>query len=61
MCLMGIPFLKSARERLHAMPGVERVEVSLASGIDWTPGRLAPAYRERLRQAREARGVIERN
>jgi metal-sulfur cluster biosynthetic enzyme len=57
LCLMGIPFLKSARERLSAMPGVSDVDVSLASGIDWTPARLAPAYAERLGQVRRARGV----
>jgi metal-sulfur cluster biosynthetic enzyme len=57
LCLMGIPFMKSARERLSAMPGVSEVEVSLASGLDWTPVRLAPAYRERLERVRRARGV----
>ena len=56
-CLMGIPFLKSARERLSAMPGVSDVDVSLASGIDWTPARFAPAYAERLKRVRQARGV----
>jgi metal-sulfur cluster biosynthetic enzyme len=59
MCLMGIPFMKSARERLRGMPGVEQVEVSLESGIDWTPARLRPAYRERLQRVRRTRGVIE--
>jgi metal-sulfur cluster biosynthetic enzyme len=58
LCLMGIPFMKSARERLAAMPGVSEVDVSLASGIDWTPARLAPAYRERLERVRHARGVV---
>jgi metal-sulfur cluster biosynthetic enzyme len=57
LCLMGIPFMKSARERLSAMPGVSEVEVELASGLDWTPARLAPAYRERLERVRQARGV----
>jgi metal-sulfur cluster biosynthetic enzyme len=59
LCLMGIPFLKSARERLSAMPGVADVEVSLASGIDWTPARLAPGYRERLERVRRARGMTD--
>ena len=59
LCLMGIPFIKSARERLSTMPGVRDVDVSLASGIDWTPARLAPAYRERLARVRRARGVME--
>jgi metal-sulfur cluster biosynthetic enzyme len=57
LCLMGIPFMKSARQRLEAMPGVSEVDVSLASGIDWTPARLAPPYRERLERVRRARGV----
>jgi metal-sulfur cluster biosynthetic enzyme len=57
LCLMGIPFLKSARERLSGMPGVGEVEVSLASGIDWTPARLAPAYKQRLEQVRRARAA----
>jgi metal-sulfur cluster biosynthetic enzyme len=58
LCLMGIPFMKSARERLEAMPGVAEVDVSLESGLDWTPARLAPAYRGRLERVRRARGVI---
>jgi metal-sulfur cluster biosynthetic enzyme len=57
LCLMGIPFLTSARRRLRAMPGVAGVEVSLASGIDWTPARLAPSYRERLARVRRERGL----
>jgi metal-sulfur cluster biosynthetic enzyme len=56
LCLMGIPFMNSARERLSGLPGVAEVEVSLASGIDWTPARLAPAYRERLERVRRSRG-----
>jgi metal-sulfur cluster biosynthetic enzyme len=59
LCLMGIPFLKSARERLSALPGVAEVDVSLASGIDWTPARLTPAYAERLHRLRRARGVTD--
>jgi metal-sulfur cluster biosynthetic enzyme len=58
LCLMGIPFLKSARERVSAMPGVGKVEVSLASGIDWTPAQMALPYQERLARVRRARGVI---
>jgi metal-sulfur cluster biosynthetic enzyme len=57
LCLMGIPFVKSARERLSGMRGVTDVDVSLASGIDWTPAQLAPAYKERLERVRRARGV----
>lgn len=59
LCLMGIPFMTSARERLSAMAGVADVEVSLASGIDWTPARLTPRYRERLERVRRARGVTD--
>jgi metal-sulfur cluster biosynthetic enzyme len=58
LCLMGIPFLKSARERLSAMRGVAQVDVSLASGIDWTPAQMAPRYRDRLERVRRTRGVV---
>jgi metal-sulfur cluster biosynthetic enzyme len=58
LCLMGIPFMKSARERLSAIPGVTQVHVSLASGIDWTPAEMALPYRDRLERMRRARGVI---
>jgi metal-sulfur cluster biosynthetic enzyme len=54
-CLMGFPFLRSARERLSALPGVERVEVSLDPGFEWTPAELRPEYAERLERRRALR------
>jgi metal-sulfur cluster biosynthetic enzyme len=54
-CLMGIPFMATARERLEALPGVSRAEVSLASGFEWTPAELSPSYAARLERVRERR------
>jgi metal-sulfur cluster biosynthetic enzyme len=54
-CLMGIPFVKSARERIQALEGVAAVEVSLAAGFQWTPAELSPAYAARLERVREQR------
>lgn len=54
-CLMGFPFLRSARERLSALPGVERVEVSLDPAFEWTPAELRPEYAERLERRRARR------
>ena len=54
-CLMGFPFMRSARDRLEALPDVERVEVSLDPAFQWSPGDLAPAYAERLEQRRASR------
>jgi metal-sulfur cluster biosynthetic enzyme len=56
-CLMGGPFAASARERLAALPGVARVEVALATRLDWSPADMAPAYAARLRAARRARSA----
>jgi metal-sulfur cluster biosynthetic enzyme len=56
-CMMGIPFLTSARQRLSELPGVAEVEVLLASGIDWTPAELPRSYAERLERVRAGRGV----
>ena len=55
-CLMGFPFLRSARERLSALPEVEQVEVSLDPAFEWTPAALDPAYAERLERRRALRG-----
>jgi metal-sulfur cluster biosynthetic enzyme len=57
-CLMGIPFLTSARQRLSELAGVTEVEVSLASGINWTPADLPRRYAERLERVRARRGVM---
>jgi metal-sulfur cluster biosynthetic enzyme len=54
-CLMGIPFVTSARERLAALEGVAHVDVSLAANFEWTPAELSPAYAERLERVRELR------
>jgi len=54
-CLMGIPFVRSARQRLAALDGVAEVDVSLAAGFDWTPAELSPAYAARLERVRELR------
>jgi metal-sulfur cluster biosynthetic enzyme len=54
-CLMGIPFMATARERLEALPGVIRAEVSLASGFEWTPAELSPSYAARLERVRARR------
>jgi metal-sulfur cluster biosynthetic enzyme len=58
-CLMGIPFLTSARQRLSELPGVAEVEVSLASGIDWTPAELPQRYAERLERLRARRSATK--
>jgi metal-sulfur cluster biosynthetic enzyme len=54
-CLMGVPFARTARERLAALEDVVEVDVELASGIDWTPADLSPMYAARLERARERR------
>jgi metal-sulfur cluster biosynthetic enzyme len=54
-CLMGFPFLRSARERLSALSGVERVDVSLDPAFEWTPAELSPEYAERLKRRRALR------
>jgi metal-sulfur cluster biosynthetic enzyme len=62
-CLMGVPFLASAQERLAALEGVAEVEVSLAPEVEWTPAELSPAYAarlERLRAGRRARASARR-
>jgi metal-sulfur cluster biosynthetic enzyme len=53
--LMGMPFMATARERLEALPGVSRAEVSLASGFEWTPAELSPSYAARLAAVRARR------
>jgi metal-sulfur cluster biosynthetic enzyme len=55
MCLMGPAFVRSAEERLSALEGVGDVEVSLSSGLDWTPARMSASYAERLELVRAAR------
>ena len=54
-CLMGFPFARSARERLSALPGVERVDVSLDPSFEWTPAELNPAFAARLAKRRASR------
>jgi metal-sulfur cluster biosynthetic enzyme len=54
-CLMGFPFVRSARERLSALPGVEQVDVSLDPSFEWTPADLSPAYAARLARRRASR------
>lgn len=54
-CLMGIPFVASARELLASLEGVAEVDVSLAPRFDWTPAELSPAYAARLARVRERR------
>ena len=53
-CLMGFPFVRSARERVAALPGVEAVEVSLDPDFEWTPSEMSPEYAERLARRRRA-------
>ena len=54
-CLMGPSFVSGARERLAAVPGVARVEVTLSSDPDWSPLDMSPDYRARLTEHRRAR------
>jgi metal-sulfur cluster biosynthetic enzyme len=54
-CLMGFPFMRSARERLEALPGVEDVQVSLDPSFEWTSAEFSPAYAARL-----GRGGVKR-
>jgi metal-sulfur cluster biosynthetic enzyme len=56
-CLMGFPFVRSARERLSALPGVEHVDVSLDPSFEWTPAELSPAYAARLASRRASRDL----
>jgi metal-sulfur cluster biosynthetic enzyme len=56
-CLMGFPFMRSARERLTALPGVERVDVTLDPSFEWTPTELHAAYSARLEQRRASRSA----
>jgi metal-sulfur cluster biosynthetic enzyme len=54
-CLMGPSFVSGARERLAAVPGVARVEVTLSSDPDWSPLDMSPDYRARLAEHRRTR------
>jgi metal-sulfur cluster biosynthetic enzyme len=51
-CLMGAPFLASARDVLAGMDGVASFDVELDDGEIWTERDLSPAYRERLERVR---------
>jgi metal-sulfur cluster biosynthetic enzyme len=53
-CLMGPSLAHGARDRLGALPGVARVEVTL-SADDWTPADMSDEYRARLAAHRAAR------
>jgi metal-sulfur cluster biosynthetic enzyme len=53
-CLMGPALASGARERVSAVPGVTRVEVTLCDD-DWMPSDMAPAYRARLAAHRAAK------
>ena len=57
-CLMGFPFVRSARDRLAELPGVEHVDVSLDPSFEWTSAELSPAYAARLARRRAARGRV---
>lgn len=54
-CLMGPSFVSGARERLAAVPGVARVEVTLSGDADWSPLDMSPDYQARLAEHRRAR------
>ena len=53
-CLMGPSLAHGARDRLGALAGVARVEVTLSSD-DWTPADMSDEYRARLAAHRAAR------
>ena len=53
-CLMGPALASGARDRVSAVPGVTRVEVTLCDD-DWMPSDMAPAYRARLAAHRAAK------
>jgi metal-sulfur cluster biosynthetic enzyme len=53
-CLMGPSLAHGARDRLGALPGVARVEVTLSTD-DWTPADMTDDYRDRLTAHRAAR------
>ena len=46
-CLMGVAFVRDARERLAALPGVARVDVAMEYACDWEPADMDPVYRQR--------------
>lgn len=54
-CLLGAEFVARAEERVAALPGVADVEVRLDHRMDWSPGDMDPAYRDRLAVARRRR------
>lgn len=59
-CLMGPALAAGARERLAAMPGVARFEVTLSDDNDWMPSAMSSDYRARLEEHRAARrGAFE--
>lgn len=51
-CLMGAPFLASARDVLGAIDGVSEVQVELDDEAVWMERDMSHAYRERLEQVR---------
>jgi metal-sulfur cluster biosynthetic enzyme len=57
-CLMGFPFMRSARDRISALPGVEHVAVSLDPAFAWTSAELSPDYAARLSRTRSARHAV---
>jgi len=51
-CLMAVTFIRDARNKLAALPGVTHADVSLDPGLRWTENRLRPEYRVRLERKR---------
>lgn len=54
-CLMGLPFTRSARDRLQALPGVAGVDVTLATDADWSEQDADPVWLARLARVRAAK------
>ncbi|HEX6310009.1 MAG TPA: iron-sulfur cluster assembly protein [Acidimicrobiia bacterium] len=54
-CLMGPSLASGARERVEALPGVARVDVTLSDDNEWMPSAMSPEYRARLAAHRAQR------
>ena len=55
-CLMGVAFVREARERLAALPGIAEVTVDLEPVCDWLPQDMDAEYRRRREEALDRSG-----
>lgn len=50
MCMMVQYFMKEVEARVGPVEGVERVEVTVDKGFEWTPGMMSEEAQERRRE-----------